>query len=186
MTSATTTERPSPYRLLAELEQRCRERAAGLPEQEEVVELWNGIGFMLGGERYVAPMGEVAEILHVPRATQVPGVRAWLYGVANVRGRLLPMVRLADFLNLPVSARTRRDQRVLVVEHGDIFSGLIVDDVLGMQYFPVDSFEDQASGLPDPVKPFVRGSYVRSDERWYVFSTFALVDSQAFMDIAAW
>ncbi|RMF19934.1 MAG: purine-binding chemotaxis protein CheW [Gammaproteobacteria bacterium] len=185
MTTATT-EKPSPYRLLAELEQRCRDCAAGLPEQEEVVELWNGVGFTLGGQRFVAPMGEVSEILHVPRATQVPGVKPWMYGVANVRGRLLPMIRLPEFLGLPTTARTRRDQRVLVVEYGDIFSGLIVDDVLGMQYFPVDSFSPKAQDAPGPTQPFLRGDYTRSDERWHVFSTFALVESQAFMDIATW
>ena len=36
------------------------------------------------GERlFVAPMGEVGEILHEPRYTQLPGVKNWVKGVAN-------------------------------------------------------------------------------------------------------
>ena len=62
----------TPFSLLTDIAERNRAMAAGLPEQQEAVELWNGIGFILAGERYVAPMGEVTEILHVPRFTQCP------------------------------------------------------------------------------------------------------------------
>lgn len=83
----------APFAVLTDIAQRSRSMAAGLPEQQEAVELWNGIGFILSGERYVAPMGEVTEILHVPRFTHVPGVRSFLMGAANVRGRLLQIGR---------------------------------------------------------------------------------------------
>ena len=53
----------SPFSVLKDIAQRSRALAVGLPEQQEAVELWNGIGFILAGERYVAPMGEVTEIL---------------------------------------------------------------------------------------------------------------------------
>ena len=46
--------------------------------QEEAVEHWNGIGFMLGGHQFVAAMGEVVEILHLPRFTVIPGVKTWM------------------------------------------------------------------------------------------------------------
>ena len=40
----------------------------------------------MGGRLFVAPMGEVGEILHEPRYTLLPGVKSWVKGVANVRG----------------------------------------------------------------------------------------------------
>ncbi len=48
----------APFAVLTDIAQRSRSMAAGLPEQQEAVELWNGIGFVLSGEHYVAPMGE--------------------------------------------------------------------------------------------------------------------------------
>ena len=63
----------APFAVLTDIARRSRAMAAGLPEQQEAVELWNGIGFVLAGERYVAPMGEVTEILHVPRYTHTGG-----------------------------------------------------------------------------------------------------------------
>jgi twitching motility protein PilI len=175
-----------PYALLAELERRSRDCAEGLPAQDAVVELWNGIGFVLSGRKYVAPMGEVSEILHMPRYTQVPGVKGWLNGVANVRGRLLPIMDLAQFFGLQSTVRASRDKRVLVVERGDVFSGLIVDSVQGMQYFPVDSYERSVTNVPAGVIPFALGQYTKNDEAWAVFSPFLLIEDPSFVDVSQW
>ena len=176
----------APFAVLTDIAQRSRSMAAGLPEQQEAVELWNGIGFILSGERYVAPMGEVTEILRVPRFTHVPGVRSFLMGAANVRGRLLPLVDLATFFDVPRSSRSLRERRVLVVEQGDVFSGLVVDSVLGMQYFAKDSFRATPDGVPDSVRPFVSGGYERNEEVWKVFSATDLVEDERFLDVAQW
>ncbi|SET46599.1 MULTISPECIES: chemotaxis protein CheW [Marinobacter] len=176
----------TPFAVLTDIARRSRSLAAGLPEQQEAVTLWNGIGFMLAGQRFVAPMGEVVEILHLPRFTHVPGVHPFMLGVANVRGRLLPLIDLAQFFGLPRSARSNRDRRVLVVEQDDIFTGLVVDDVAGMQYFAEDSFVSRSENIHEAVSPFVQGGYVRDDEIWNVFSTFALIDDERFLDVSQW
>jgi len=176
----------TPFAVLTDIARRSRSLAAGLPEQQEAVTLWNGIGFMLAGQRFVAPMGEVVEILHLPRFTHVPGVHPFMLGVANVRGRLLPLIDLAQFFGLPRSARSNRDRRVLVVEQDDIFTGLVVDDVAGMQYFAEDSFVPRSENIHETVSPFVQGGYVRDDEIWNVFSTFALIDDERFLDVSQW
>src|SRR5690606_36272256 len=147
----------APFAVLTDIAQRSRSMASGLPEQQEAVELWHGIGFILAGERYVAPMGDVTEILHVPRFTHIPGARPFVMGAGNVRGRLLPLVDRAGFFDIPRSSRRLRERRVLVIEQGGILSGLVVDSVLGMQYFATDSFRANPEGVPDSVRPFVEG-----------------------------
>jgi twitching motility protein PilI len=174
----------APFAVLTSIALRSRQLSAGLPEQEKAAEQWNGIGFMLAGERYVAPMGEVTEILHVPRFTQIPGVRPFLMGAANVRGRLLPLVDLDAFFELPRSATSPRQRRILVVEKDDLFSGLVVDSVLGMQYFGAESFTSDTSGVPDRVQPFVAGGYSRNGETWNVFSATELLGDEQFLDVA--
>lgn len=176
----------APFAVLTDIAQRSRSMAAGLPEQQEAVELWSGIGFVLAGERYVAPMGEVTEILHVPRFTHIPGVRPFLMGAANVRGRLLPLVDLASFFDIPRSSRSQRERRVLVIEQGDVFSGLVIDNVLGMQYFASDRFKAVPAGVPENVRPFVVGGYERDDEVWKVFSAVDLLEDERFLNVAQW
>ncbi|WP_020407055.1 chemotaxis protein CheW [Hahella ganghwensis] len=173
-----------PFSVLVDIENKSRALAEGLPAQEDVIELWNGIGFSLAGHKFVAAMGEVVEILPVPRFTQIPGVKGWMEGIANVRGRLLPIMDLSEFFGLDHKTRSTRDRRVLVIEKGDIFSGLIVDGVLGMQYFPVDSFQEGKSDVPDKIQDFVSGYYARSQDRWNVFNTDNLIDNPNFLNVA--
>jgi twitching motility protein PilI len=176
----------APFAVLTDIARRSRSLATGLPEQQQAIELWNGIGFVLAGEPYVAPMGEVIEILHVPRYTHIPGVRSFMLGAANVRGRLLPLIDLAGFFDVPRSSRSHRERRVLVVEQGDVLSGLVVDSVSGMQYFAVASHVASPQGVPASVQPFVNGGYERNEEVWKVFSAADLLGNDRFLDVAQW
>lgn len=176
---------PKPFQILSELAHKSAKQAAGLPQQDEAVELWSGIGFVIGGTHYVAEMGTVSEILHLPKYTAVPGVKTWMRGIANVRGRLLPIMDLSRFFDLAQSTAKNRDKRVLVVEHGEALSGVIVDAVLGMQYFSADSFKSSPAGdIPDSIRTFVAGSYSKADVEWNVFDTSALTVDEKFMDVA--
>ncbi len=171
------------YLKLVELQRRCRERAAGLPQQAEVVEYWSGIGFTMDGVKYVSPIPEVSEILHVPRYTRVPGVLGWMKGIANVRGRLLPIMDLIGYFNRKSALQEKR-RRLLVLDLGDLYSGLVVDDVMGMQHFPVDSFRAD-SGERDPaIAPYTDGSYTREDGAWIVFSLHRLAEDPRFLQVA--
>jgi len=169
------------FELLLQIDQRCRLLAADLPSQPTRQDSWSGIGFRLGEGWYVAPMGEVSEVLHEPRFTQLPGVKPWVKGVANLRGRLLPIMDLYGFFGHEVSA-TRKQRRVLVVEHDEVFAGLLVDEVFGLQHFAQDSLEpaDQWGG---PMSAYVKGRFQR-EQIWQVFSPFALAQSQSFMHVA--
>lgn len=169
------------FELLLQIDQRCRLLAADLPSQPTRQDSWSGIGFRLGEDWYVAPMGEVSEVLHEPRFTQLPGVKPWVKGVANLRGRLLPIMDLYGFFGHEVSA-ARKQRRVLVVEHDEVFAGLLVDEVFGLQHFAQDSLEpaDQWSG---PMSAFVKGRFQR-EQTWQVFSPFALAQSQSFRHVA--
>ncbi len=174
-----------PFEFLVQLAERSVKNAAGLPAQEEAVELWNGIGFMVAQTQFVAGMGSISEILHLPKFTAIPGVRNWILGVANVRGRLLPIMDLARYFGLTQTTAKTRDKRVLVVEQDDILSGFVVDGVLGMQYFTADSFKPGAERkLPTSMQPYVSGKYVKNEADWHVFDTYELIENDRFLDVS--
>lgn len=172
----------TPFQRLLEIDGRCRSLAAGLPSQQEVVQTWSGIGFRMANRLYVAPMGEVGEILHEPRYTQLPGVKPWVKGVANVRGRLLPIIDLCGYFGFEWSS-LRKQRRVLVVDHQEVFAGLTVDEVFGMQHFPVEAFSEQLPEVEDAIKPFLYGVFQR-EQPWLVFSPHALASHQEFLGVA--
>jgi len=173
----------TPFALLHDIANRCRSHAADLPSKVEAVEYWRGVGFVLAGQRYVAPMSDVSEILTAPKLTQVPGVKHWVQGVANVRGRLVPVMDLAAFLGGRMASQ--RTKRTLIIEKGDVLNGLVVDAVLGMQHFSTDSKNASTSTeIPEAAKAFISDVYTRDGEDWPVFSFDALVEDQHYMDIA--
>lgn len=172
----------TPFQLLLEIDQRCRSLAAALPAQQETAQTWSGIGFRMGERLFVASMGEVSEVLHEPRYTLLPGVKNWVKGVANVRGRLLPIMDLSEFFGSEM-ASPRKQRRVLVMDHQDVFAGLVVDEVFGLQHFPVESFSEQPPPLEAAIQPFILGQF-QYQQPWLVFSPHTLAQHAGFLDVA--
>jgi twitching motility protein PilI len=176
------TESIQPFDLLQQLANQCRTQAVGLPAQEVVSETWSGVGFRLADQVMVAAMGEVAEILHEPRYTALPRVKPWVRGVANVRGRLLPIIDLSLFFGTPSTA-PRKQRRVLVLDRDELFVGLLIDELLGMQHFPVNTFTTEVSSVAEVYRPYVAGAYVDGHAS-LVFNFRALARDQQFLDVA--
>ncbi len=172
------------FSLLQSLEQRGRDHAAALPVQDEVHERWAGIGFRLGGWRLVASMGDVVEILTYPQLSPVPRTKAWVRGIANVRGNLLPIMDLSGFLEQRSAALTRLS-RVLVVQKAGVTSGLLVDEVLGMRQFDDEERVAVPGGVGETLRPYVSGAYRRDDGDWLVFSIQALVSDPQFLKVGS-
>lgn len=172
-----------PFAALLDIAERSVSHAQDLPAQVDIKPHWSGIGFMLAGHRFVAPMGEVGEIMTQPPATQLPGVQSWVRGVSNVRGRLLPLIDLESFFG--GSLGSRKSRRVLVLEVGELYTGLIVSEVLGMQHMPVDCFTDSEPEPLAALKPFLAGSYHQDDVVWTVFSPYKLAQNAEFFNAAA-
>lgn len=122
----------TPFETLAHYERLSLAHASGTPETLEAPGLWRGIGFRAGSRLFVSGIDEISELLAVPSLTQVPGTQAWLLGVANVRGNLVPVIDLARFLFGERTQATERT-RLLVVRQGAGSVALMVDEVFGQR-----------------------------------------------------
>ena len=58
----------------------------------------------MAGERSWSPREETREVLAVPGGHARAGREAWIKGIANVRGQLLPIVDLRQFLGAGATA----------------------------------------------------------------------------------
>lgn len=177
--------RDQPFELLCELERRARAVSAhggqdGAPERE-----WVGVALRMAGEMYLVAREETREVLGVPTGmTRVPGAKPWIKGLANVRGQLLPIIDLRQFLGggaTPVG----RSTRVVAVNHRDIPAGLLVDEVLGFRRFAETEFSGEAPPTTARCEPYLAGAFRRGGERWPVLSLRSLLESPVFMEAAA-
>ena len=98
----------------------AEERARPAEEQMVVLDV--------GDEAYGIPVQRVREIIRVPPITRVPNGPAFLEGVVNLRGQVIPVMDLRKHLGIPAGDETRRS-RVVVSELGRHTVGLIVDGV---------------------------------------------------------
>lgn len=158
--------------------------AQQLPAQTDATPQWSGVGFSLLGINFVVSMGELNEMLEVPSYTKLPGVQSWVRGVANVRGRLLPVFDLAAYFGGLLTG-AKKQQRLLVIDREQIYAGLWVDQVFGMQYFPVDTrTESLPDTLPESLEQFVEGCFNFESRSWVVFHPLRLMEQANFLDVA--
>lgn len=85
------------------------------------------VTFSLGGEKFAVPMESVQEIVRVPDTVRVPLASPHLLGLANLRGRVLPVFQCRTMMGMP-STDTTEYSRVLVLRVGSAV-GLVVDRV---------------------------------------------------------
>lgn len=150
---------------LLRLERMATSRKASSQSKPKVQ--WQGIAFEVAEERFVAPIGEVAEVISIPdRLTAVPFAKPWLLGVANVRGQILPVADLAKFLNLkPNSGR----DKILVIKHLDLQVGLLVDKVLNLKNFSADQYIAKRLEDSSAFMPYNHGQFEEEEQFWPVF-----------------
>ena len=177
--------RDRPFELLKELEKRSRTVAAGnVPEPGSGRE-WVGVAFRMGGETFLAAREETREVLGHPAViTRIPGAKSWVKGLANVRGQLLPMLDLRQFLGSGATT-PQRNTRIIVVNHREIPAGLVVDEVLGFRRFAESEFNPEAPPTVIRCDVYLAGAFRRGGEVWPVLSLRSLVESQSFLQAAS-
>ncbi len=140
--------------------QRCPKRSPGKE--------WVGVAFRMGGETFLVAREETREVLGYPAAvTRIPGAKSWVKGLANVRGQLLPMLDLRQFLGSGATT-SGRNTRVVVVNHRDIPAGLMVDEVLGFRRFAETEFNAEAPPTVIRCDSYLAGAFRRGGEVWPV------------------
>jgi purine-binding chemotaxis protein CheW len=86
--------------------------------------------FQIGETRHEIDAGPVLEVVKLSHITRVPHGPQALKGIANLRGRPIPVLSVGKALN-GREDDDRGDGKIIVYDHGGAV-GLLVDDVLGL------------------------------------------------------
>ena len=90
---------------------------------DDVVQL---VGFMIGDEEYAVPILSIQEIIKPFTWTRVPQVPAYVLGVFNLRGSVIPLIDLRTKFGLPTRKHSE-DTRFIVMRNGDDVAGFVID-----------------------------------------------------------
>jgi purine-binding chemotaxis protein CheW len=111
------------------------------------------VTFCVAGEYFAVPMAPVQEIIRVPQVARLPLAPPALEGLANLRGRVLPIVDLRRMFGLDPRAHDD-STRALVIDLGQPL-GFVVDRVASVLSAEADEVESAAS-----IESLVRADYV--------------------------
>ncbi|HEV2673784.1 MAG TPA: chemotaxis protein CheW [Aliidongia sp.] len=133
--------------------------------------------FTLGDETYGLPIAAVDEIVRLPDPiTRMPRAPAFVEGVMNFRGRVIPLIDLRRRFDVEDGPTIGR-RRVLVTRIGELQAGFIVDAVSEV----ADLARDRMSATPelpgDGARVFDRVVDLTDDRRMVL-----LVDPEAMLD----
>lgn len=85
------------FDILLDYDRRARQRRAD-HELQELHATWFGLQIALGDQSLLLPQQQLAEVLSLGSLTVIPGSPAWLLGLSNHYGQLLPIVDLYGFV----------------------------------------------------------------------------------------
>ncbi|SIN71779.1 purine-binding chemotaxis protein CheW [Acetomicrobium flavidum] len=101
--------------------------------------------FDLFEEHYAIEVSKIKEIVRIPESiTRVPNAPAYVCGVINLRGTVIPVMDIAVKMNRGKIER-RGESRIVVIEEEDIVFGILVDSVREVRTVNVDQIESAES-----------------------------------------
>ncbi len=133
--------------------------------------------FRLAQERYAVETRFVREVYPLKDLTPLPGTPPFVAGIVNVRGRILPVVDLKKFFDLPENGLT--DLHCLIqVREDDLELGLLADVVVGVRAIPTGTLQASL-----PTLTGIRGDFLKgvTDECLVVLDLARLLADPAIM-----
>jgi purine-binding chemotaxis protein CheW len=149
--SPSTEERRTILRARARFLAQERKGEKELPQSPlEVVE------FLLASEHYGIELTYIREIYVLSEFTPLPGTPAFVLGLTNVRGQILPVIDIKKLFDLPAKGLTDLN-RVIVVRTRQMELGILADAVLGVRAIARNEFRTSLPTLTGIRAEYLKG-----------------------------
>ena len=113
------------------------------------------VTFRIGEEEFGVDILAVQEIIRLMQITMVPHAPAFIEGVINLRGKVIPVINMRTRFNMPAREHDS-STRIVVMELEHKIVGFLVDGVSEVLRIPASTVED-----PPPVVAGIGSEYIR-------------------------
>lgn len=137
------------------------------------------LGVQAGDSRWLIDLADTSEVIPAPSVFPVPLTRAWFLGVTNIRGNLYSVVDFRAFSEGVATTITEDSRLLLIADKYRIYSGLLVDRVLGLYRDEQLSIDNDAVSFPWATTQFVD----RQSQQWKHLGTQQLVTHSDFLQV---
>ena len=114
------------------------------------------VTFALGREEYGVDIMRVQEIIRFQNVTRVPQMPAFIEGVINLRGTVIPVIDLRKRFELGSAGNTAQT-RIVVVNVGNRTTGIVVDAVSEVLRLAEDQIEPPPPAVAGIGHEYLRG-----------------------------
>ncbi|MBI5446920.1 MAG: purine-binding chemotaxis protein CheW [Deltaproteobacteria bacterium] len=137
------------------LRQRAR-ALARVPEREPAGERLQVVEFLVSSERYGIESAYVGEVYPLKDLAPIPCTPPFVLGVVNVRGRILSVLDLRKFFDLPEKGPSDLN-KVLILGDGAMEFGVLADEILGFRSLPADALQPSLPTLTEVRAEYLKG-----------------------------
>lgn len=145
--------------------------------------------YLPSGDEFALPAMGIEEVMQQEpdRITPIPNASPLLLGTINLRGKIIWVADLGNFLGDIASLNTERAEiPVIAVEDQDTILGLAVEKLGDMQWLDIEELQ-MPINIPNYIAPYVQGEWVLSEAENEQKKTYLrLLDHVAILRSARW
>ena len=137
-----------------------RKRAQALARQPDHGEgagvVLECLEFLLAYESYAIEIAWVAGTCPLKDITPLPGTPPFVAGIVNVRGRILSVIDLRQFFDLPATGLTDLN-KVIIMQDGEMEFGILADGIVGTCSIPLSEVQPPPATLTGIREQYLKG-----------------------------
>ncbi|PIG92733.1 chemotaxis protein CheW [Gloeocapsopsis sp. IPPAS B-1203] len=141
--------------------------------------------YLTSGQELAFSAMAIREVLSAPpdRITPIPNASPLMLGTLNLRGRVLWVADLGQFLGETSAVNTDRAEiPIIAVEDQETIVGLAVEQIVGMEWLDVEAIQ-QPTATTDSINPYLRGEWLLGDR---THQCLRLLDQKAILRSNRW
>ena len=147
---------PDPEKKSRILSQRAKEVARGSEEKKLAEDLLGVISFALGGEKYALELVYAQEVRPIKELSELPQVPGFVLGVINVRGRIVSVIDLKFFFELPWQGLSDHSKAIILKNENMEFA-LLADSIYGVEQIPLSEIQSSLPNLTGIREKYLKG-----------------------------
>ena len=120
---------------------------------EETIEI---VDFLLAKEHYGIESRYIHEVYPLKNYTPLPGVPSFVLGLLNVRGRIISVVDIKKFFDMPTRGISDLN-KVIIINDDYMEFGILADEILGVRNIAISGLSHPLQTLTGISGKFVKG-----------------------------
>ncbi len=147
---------PSPEKRKEILRSRAQALAAEAPAATVAGAEIEILEFVLAQEHYAVETCWVREVYPLKELTPLPCAPAFVLGIANVRGRIMSVIDIKKFFDLPEKGLTDLN-KVIILQDGAMEFGVLADQIIGAHWLPLAGMQSSLPTLTGIRSDYLKG-----------------------------